>query len=240
MQRVITRKSEVREVADALCRHYVTNNHSQFWYVLNNGLLAHKVKFPLLEFVAGCLFDCIPFAEQLSIVQRLVGKSEDGSSVIAGKLLQLRLPHHLPEAFSHAVELIIAGNTWYHCDHVGERVFGYGLLTQFEAAFPLLPGYLHHENAWIRRAVGVAVHYATKKGSPASHVEQLCDLLLTQAGTRDYQVQRGVGWGLKTIAKFHPNIIRRRLATLPNEASISRPIMSKIEVGLTTADKRKG
>jgi hypothetical protein len=221
-------------VADDLCRHFPT---PQFWHILHHELLAHKVKFPLLEYVANQLYHCIPQPEQLAVVEKLADYVQDGSSVIAGKILQLRLPHNLPEAFKQATHNIIKGDAWTHCDHIGERVFGHGALTHFDEALPHLTTLLQHDNQWVRRAVGVAGHYATKKGLPTTSVEPLLDLLMTQANSKNYEVQRGVGWGLKTIAKFHPHLMQAQLAGLP---AISRPIMSKIKTGLATADSRAG
>lgn len=236
-QRTITKKAEVQKIAEILCQLYAQQKTEQFWRVLETELLAHKVKFPLLEFVAQTLFECLSYEAQLETITGLWGRPEDGSSVVAGKLLQRHLPDHLSRAMAMAVDGIVKGNTWYHCDHLGERVFGHGLLTQFEAVMPLLRRYLRHENSWVRRAVGVAGHYATKKGLAAPQVQITLELLLTEAATRDYQVQRGIGWGLKTIAKFHPELVRAELAALPAGA-IGTPVMGKIRVGLKTAEKR--
>ena len=236
-QRTITRKAEVRPVAERLCQHDAQDNEDKFWQVLETELLAHKVKFPLLEFVAETLFGCLSREAQLKTITGLWGRAEDGSTVVAGKLLQLQLPDGPTQALALAVDGIIKGDTWYHCDHLGERVFGHGLLTQFEAVLPRLREYLGHENSWVRRAVGVAGHYATKKGLPAPQVQTVLRLLLTEAASSDYQVQRGIGWGLKTIAKFHPDMVQAALVTLPPGA-ISGPVMSKIRVGLKTAEKR--
>ncbi|MCA9998849.1 MAG: hypothetical protein KDE56_23965, partial [Anaerolineales bacterium] len=81
---------------------------------------------------------------------------------------------------------------------------------------------------------GVAAHYATKKGLPKPEVEAVLTLLLTVAGSSDYQVQRGVGWGLKTIAKFYPDLMKTYLVRLP-PGGVSQPVMGKIETGLKTA-----
>lgn len=237
IQRTITRKAEVREVAETLCQLYAQKNEGQFWQVLETDLLAHRVKFPLLEFVAETLFGCLSMEAQLKTITGLWGREADGSSVVAGKLLQLQLPGQPAQTLALAVEGIVKGDTWYHCDHLGERVFGHGLLTQFEVVLPILRDYLRHENSWVRRAVGVAGHYATKKGLPDPEVQTTLALLLTEADSKDYQVQRGIGWGLKTIAKFHPQMVRSALATLPR-GTISVPVMGKIRVGLKTAEKQ--
>lgn len=69
-------------------------------------------------------------------------------------MLQLRLPK--------AVEYMVKGNEWCTCDIISERVFGVGLLENFDDALEKLSHYIGHGNKWIRRALGTAVHLAVK------------------------------------------------------------------------------
>ncbi len=177
-QQTITRKSDMQPIIRAACAHYVATdaNESAAWLITH--LLCHRVKFPLLEYTAVELNKCIPRPDQLAFITALIGRPEHGSSVIIGKMLQQWLPDDLANAFELACQAITKGNTWYHCDHIGERVFGHGLLTQYDEALPLLTTYLHNGNDWVQRAVGVAVHYATKKGLAAPQVQSVLLLLI--------------------------------------------------------------
>ena len=237
-QQTITRKSDLEPILTDAQAHYAANGSAALASWLLAHLLCHRVKFPLLEYTAVQINKFIPRQEQSAFIATLFGQPEHGSSVIIGKLLQLWLPDDLPGAFTQACQAITSGNTWYHCDHIGERVFGHGLLTQPDAALPLLTTYLANGDEWNQRAVGVAAHYATKKGLSAEWVTAVLILLLTKANSKAYEVQRGIGWGLKTIAKFHPNMVQAKLAKLPPDA-IATPIRRKIETGLAAAAKRK-
>ncbi|WP_420641467.1 DNA alkylation repair protein [Candidatus Leptofilum sp.] len=238
LQKTITRKRDLAPILADVQAVYMSGGAATVANWLRNHLLCHRVKFPLLEHTAVQLATFIPQPEQQTLINNLVGLPEHGSSVIIGKLLQLWLPHSLPEAFQLAEIAITKGDAWYHCDHIGERVFGYALRHQFEEALPLLTHLLQDGNDWLQRAVGVAAHYATKKGLPAAEVETVLALLMTQVHSSAYEVQRGVGWGLKTIAKFHPDLMQRELAKLPPGA-IAAPIRRKIETGLATAAKKR-
>ncbi len=119
-------------------------------------MLVHRVKFPLLEYVAIELCDLISPTQQITFIKALYGRPESGSAIIAGKMLQMRLPDDLPQAFSVACQGIIQGDTWYHCDHIGERIYGHGLITKFDEALPLLTEYLNHDNSWMQRSEEIA------------------------------------------------------------------------------------
>jgi 3-methyladenine DNA glycosylase AlkD len=99
------------------------------------------------------------------------------------------------------------GNQWYVCDIIGERVLGHALLTSPKKAIPLLEELAHHPDNWIVRTIGVAAHYAVKKGLPATYVDILLKLLISLSNTTDFHVKKGIGWGAKTIAKFHPKLV---------------------------------
>lgn len=237
-QQTITRKSDLQPILKAAQTQYAANGSAALAAWLVENLLCHRVKFPLLELTAVHLNEFMPRHEQSVFVTKLFGRPEHGSSVVIGKLLQLWLPDALPSAFMVAGQAITSGSTWFHCDHIGERVYGHGLLHHYEAALPLLTKTLHSGDEWNQRAVGVAAHYATKKGLNAERVTAVLTLLLTKADSKAYEVQRGVGWGLKTIAKFHPELMKAALAKRPS-GSIATPITRKIQTGLATAAKRK-
>ncbi len=237
-QLAVSRKSEVAVVVAPARREWAETNAESFVAWLTANLLRHRVKFPLLEFFALELATFVPRGEQQPLIVALAQRPEHGSSVIIGKLLQLWLPDALAEAFGQARTAITSGATWYHCDQIGERVFGHGLLTAHEDAWPRLTVYLRDDDAWVQRAVGVAVHYATKKGLAAAQVETVLSTLLLHAGTDEHEARRGIGWGLKTIAKLHPDMMRAQLERVPAD-SIAAPVRRKIRIGLGAADKRR-
>ncbi|SHE79379.1 DNA alkylation repair protein [Pedobacter caeni] len=178
-----------------------------FITVLHQELLKKKVRFPLLEYAAREMAMFIPEPDQLLITDHIIRLKEIGSQVLAGIILQQRLSVDFERSIAKACEYIRFGDQWYVCDIIGERILGYALLTTPEKTIPVLRQLAIHEDKWIVRTVGVAAHYAVKKELDPVFVTPVFDLLLSLAGTKDFHTKKGIGWGAKTIARFHPDII---------------------------------
>ena len=240
IQKKITRKTDIRPIIQQAGALYLAGDGDGFWQVLEVELLHHRVKFPLLEFVARELCDFVPPVEQLAIVDRLLALDYEGGYVVIGMILQERLAINKDEAVQKAADCIIQGNKWYVCDIISERVFGHGLLTNFDEVVALIRPFLTHPNVWMQRAAGIATHYATKKGLAQADVNRLFNLLLPLAASRELHVKKGVGWAFKTIAKFHPELVRPRLDEILGDTAVNPWCKNKLKIGLTMAEKRQG
>ena len=106
---------------------------------------------------------------------------------------------------------MIAADVWYGADILGERVPGPGLVTHFEVATLLLQPWRNHPNRWVRRAVGVAVHFWAKrsKGNPDldTQAASLLNLLEPMFSEWEMDAVKGVGWGLKTLGRYYPELM---------------------------------
>jgi len=194
--------------------------------------LNKKIKFPLLEYVSKKLHIILPQEIQLKVCDKIIDLHTIGGNVITGIILQLRLKTHFKESHAKAIEYIITGNQWYVCDIIGERVMGYSLLTQPEKTIPLLKKNAKHPDKWIVRSVGVATHYAVKKGLKREYALQMFELLLTCSNTTDFHTKKGIGWAAKTIAKFHPDIIGIHKNEIETNPEIKQWFKTKIKIGL--------
>ncbi len=194
-------------------------------------VLAQKVRFPLLEFSAKQLYSAIPYHQHILLLDSIIAHKTIGGNVIAGIILQLRLKVDFSASLNKAVEYIIAGDEWYVCDIIGERVMGYALLTMPEKTIPFLKKCTKHANKWIVRCVGVATHYAVKKGLKKAYVEEMFRLLLSLSHLTEFHTVKGVGWAAKTIAKFHPDIISRYEMQINSETT-RQWFHTKIKIGL--------
>jgi len=213
------------------------NGAGAFVTVLHNTLLKKKVRFPLLEYAAKEMASAIPYAEQISITDQIIELREIGSQVLAGIILQQRLSQNFQQSISKACDYIQFGDEWYVCDIIGERVLGYALLTTPDKTIPLLRQLAIHEDKWIVRAVGVATHYAVKKGLESVFVVPVFDILLSLAGTTDFHTKKGIGWGAKTVAKFHPDIIDRYHPDITSTQT-KQWFRTKIRIGLSRSKKK--
>ena len=106
---------------------------------------------------------------------------------------------------------MILADIWYATDILGERVPGPALVTDFDRAFAALAPWRADENRWVRRTVGVAVHLWAKRSRGADEyskqVKQLLTFLEPMFEERDIDAIKGVGWGLKTLGKYYPDLI---------------------------------
>lgn len=199
---------------------------------IHSKILLKKIKFPVLEHCAAILFKKLDAEKHIAFTDELVKTKEIGCWVIVGKLLQYRLEEHFKECQYKAVEYIIYGNEWYVCDIIGERVLGHGLLMYPQKTLPLLQENTRHSDKWIVRAVGVAAHYATKKGLQMPYVEDVFKLLLSQANTTDFHTKKGIGWGAKTIAKFHPALMEKYSDAIFSSVEVKQWFKTKVNMGL--------
>ncbi len=102
---------------------------------------------------------------------------------------------------------ILQAGVWHATDAIAERVLGEGPRADFETALSLLEGWREEVNPWLRRALGVAVHlYAKRERDQPEQAARLLDLLEPLFEERDTAALKGVGWGLKTIGKFYPDL----------------------------------
>jgi len=199
-------------------------------------ILSYKVRFPLLEFTAQILFDSIPHSKQLAFTGKIIDGHTIGGNVIAGKMLQFRLEKDFDPCFDKALDYIFEGNEWYCCDIIAERVMGHALLTYPEKSLPKLKELARHKTNWAVRTVGVATHYATKKGLPKKFAEEMFLVLHALSSASDLHIKTGTGWGAKTIAKFHPDIIEKHQEKM-EEPEVKQWFKTKVGIGLGRAYK---
>ncbi|MEI2274922.1 DNA alkylation repair protein [Sphingobacterium sp. ML3W] len=227
----ISSKVRVREILGQAKQSWEQQGQDALLVTINEGLLKNKVSFPLLEFAAKEMALWIPENEQLHFMDIMVATKEMGSYVLAGMMLQLRLPLHLEQSIQRACAYILSGDQWYVCDIIGERVLGHALLTYPEKTIPLLALLAKNSDKWIVRTIGVATHYAVKKGLSPKFAETMFRLLLILSNATNLHIKKRIGWGAKTIAKFHPTIIAhyQKQIELPETRQWFR---TKVNIGL--------
>lgn len=222
-------------VGDAL-QTYAQEGEQPFITQLVATVLDKKIRFPLLEHAGTILYKQLPGANQLSITDAIVAANRIGSYVLAGIMLQHRTQVHFQQSIAKAVAYIIQGNEWYVCDIIGERVMGHALLTMPQQAIPSLKELARHDDKWIVRSVGVATHYAVKKGLRKADTEEMFRLLLSLASTTDFHTKKGIGWAAKTVAKFHPDIIDAHRKEIDSDV-VKQWFKTKIKIGLGRTEK---
>jgi hypothetical protein len=132
----------------------------------------------------------------------------EGGWVVVASALRQQLERDAKGAFVRCRDLIVAGDIWYAADILGERVPGPALLSQFEPALALLAPWREDSDRWLRRTVGIAVHFwAHRTQGRAEHGPQAASLLSflePMFEERDIDAVKGVGWGIKTLGRYYP------------------------------------
>lgn len=230
--KVIGSRRELQPAINHVINGYANKGIDAAVTLLDKRVLKKKVRFPVLEYAAKMLYDAIPKTAQLNLVDKVMELPEVGRYVITGIILQLRLEKHYKASLQKAAEYIVQGNDWLACDIIGERVMGYALLTEPMKTLPMLKKLAMEENKWLVRCVGVAAHYAIKKGLKKQYVEEMFRLLLSLGNTTDFHTKKGIGWAAKTSARFHPDIIARYRLQIDEDKSVKQWFRTKIKIGL--------
>jgi len=171
--------------------------------------LNDKNPFRLLDLVGETLKNC----SHLSLYQFLDMIAEanfEGGWVVIASTLHSLSETNTQDIITKCREYIIQADIWYACDIFGERVAGPALLSDFNQTLKLLSSWRYDSNPWIRRAVGVAVHFWAKrtKGKESHHntAGSLLNFISPLFEEKDIRAAKGVGWGLKTIGRYYPLI----------------------------------
>ncbi len=176
-------------------------------YLLLAPTLAARTPFPVLQRI-GETIGAGPLPEVDSFVDRIASEETMGGWVVIGGALQAQLDRDLSGALARCRTYTIAADVWYGADILGERVPGPALLVDFEATLKRLAPWRIDDNRWVRRSVGVAVHFWAKRAHGARELtdraHSLLDFLEPMFGERETDAIKGIGWGIKTIGQYYP------------------------------------
>jgi hypothetical protein len=194
---------------------FVEAGETERAYDLLAPVLAQRTPFRLLGLI-GEAIGVGPLETANRFVGRIADEKTEGGWVVIGKALGQQLDRDLAGAFERCRGYILAGDVWYCTDILAERVPGPALVADFGPALDLLTPWRQDGNAWVRRAVGVAVHFWAKRSRGAPELrpqaQALLDLLTPVFEEWEMDAVKGVGWGLKTLGRHYPGIVTDWLA----------------------------
>jgi hypothetical protein len=149
-------------------------------------------------------------------LNHIADERTEGGWVVIAAALGGQLDRDFAGAFARCREFIIAADVWYGPDILGERVPGPALLMDLKRALALLSPWREDANRWVRRTVGVAVHFWAKRSRGdsrrAPQAEEILIFLEPMFSEWDIDAAKGVGWGLKTLGKHYPDLVADWLA----------------------------
>lgn len=178
-------------------------------------VLAERTPFPALGRI-GETVGAGPLEAVNAFLGHIAVAKTEGGWVVIGSALGRQLDRDPPGAFARCRDFITAADVWYAADILGERVPGPALVAEFEPALALLAPWREDANRWVRRAVGVGVHFWAKRSRGAAEhtprAEALLAFLEPMFEEWDMDTVKGVGWGLKTLGKYYPDLVADWLA----------------------------
>ncbi len=184
-------------------------------YVLLAPVLAERTPFDMLRRI-GEPIGAGPLEGTNVFLERIAADKTEGGWVVIASALGGQLDRDPVGAFARCREYIIAADVWYATDILGERVPGPALVADFQPALDLLAPWREDANRWVRRTVGVGVHFWAKRSrGAAEHIAQAEALLaFLEPMFEEWEMDavKGVGWGLKTLGKHYPDLVADWLA----------------------------
>lgn len=205
-------------------------------------ILAQRTPFALLDRI-GRAVGRAPLPAANDFLEAVAADRTMGGWVIVGSALGQQLGRDLAGALERCRADIEDGDAWYVCDILSERVPGPSLVADLEATLPELAPWRESPNRWVRRGVGVAVHFWAKRsrGSPEREAEarRLLAVLEPLLAERELDAVHGIGWGLKTIGKYYPNVLTDWLAQqMARGGRPPRALMLRKAVAYLSGDQR--
>ena len=174
-----------------------------------NDILCERTPFRLLDLV-GAALDRVDRQRVDALLDCIAAQGSQGGWVVIASALRERLPDNLAGALHASQTYLIQADIWYGCDILGERVPGPALVDTFLPTLEQLEDWRVHPNRWVRRALGVAVHFWAKRTHGSRQNDPLAIKLLSFLSPlleeRNIDAAKGIGWGLKTIGRYYPAV----------------------------------
>lgn len=176
---------------------------------LLNEILSERTPFRLLDIV-GARLSQSDAGRVNELLDAIAAQGSEGGWVVIASALRERLDTNLDGSLEASRGFIVQADIWYGCDIFGERVPGPALLSHFEESLDCLAGWRADENRWVRRSVGVAGHFWAKRrrgdAQFNSQARRLLDFFSPMLEDRDMDAAKGVGWALKSMGRYYPQI----------------------------------
>ncbi|OGO14871.1 MAG: hypothetical protein A2Z14_15895 [Chloroflexi bacterium RBG_16_48_8] len=178
-------------------------------YELLAPVLAEPTSFAALRRI-GSEIGHNPFERIDPFLMRIAeDKTEGGWPVISG-ILAAQLNQDLSSSLQRCRSFILEADIWYAADTLGEWVVGQAWVDHFKSTLDLIASWREDRNGWVRRAVGTSVHYWAKRSRGVEELTQQAKTLLSflEPMFEEWEIEavKGIGWGLKTLGKYYPDL----------------------------------
>ena len=105
------------------------------------------------------------------------------------------------------------------------------MIDHYDKVRSLFQEFVSDDNHWVRRSVGVAAHFFAKRCRDSKRDDKkaadILALLTPQIGEKDIRILKGIGWGLKTLGRYYPELLVPYIKTQISSKRISAVIIRK-------------
>ncbi|KYC51796.1 MAG: DNA alkylation repair enzyme [Candidatus Methanofastidiosum methylothiophilum] len=202
-------KENIIEVADYTATYLSNKNYGLFLDTLKP-ILDSKCSFSKLDIIGKRIGYNLKDFPELVVkgFDILIQYNKMGSYVISSQGLTELLPENIDLVMEKSKEYILFGDKWYVCDIIGERSIGKSLVDYFDITLPWIERFLGDESNWIKRTAGVSIHFFNKRViNEKERTLLLLNILEPHIEEKQIDAVKGIGWGLKTIGKYHPDML---------------------------------
>jgi len=223
-----------RRVADLL-----QNGQTEAAYGLLTPILAERTPFRWLDRLASAIGGAAPPVLANNLLERIAQDRTMGGWVVMAGVLRPQLKRDAAGVMNRCQALIVRADVWYAADIFGERLPGPSLVLNFKPTLDLLAPWRKDVNRWVRRTVGVAIHFWAKRSGGAPDLNAQAETLLTFLEPMfeewDLDAVKGIGWGLKTLGRFYPELLTNWLArrVIPEHGRIRALMLRKALTNLS-------
>jgi len=193
---------------------FVNNNQFSEAHSLLSPVLASRTPFRLLDLIGEAIGDG-PLSVVNAFLQEIASDKTEGGWVVIASALRQQLDRDCAGAFIRSRDFIVFADIWYAADIFGERVPGPALVLDFHEVLSMLSPWREDTNRWVRRTVGVTAHFWAKRSRDTNELDKvkiLLSFLEPMFEEWDLDAVKGVGWGLKTLGRYFPELVAEWLA----------------------------
>jgi len=216
LQQVITAHESVSKLADvirSLCRELGTAENIEGATRFIPGIgESFGVQMPELRVMASELLKGLKGDDEVlvALVRRLWENASREERVIASKMLE-QMGKRIPERVVGLVrEFSSSLRNWEECDQLGAFGLRYVVQRRPELVLPQCEQWLLDSDLWIRR---LAIVTLTSLPKTKAYEPSPKELALLDAAMQDEarEVQDGVMWALRELAKRNPSVVEKLL-----------------------------
>ena len=137
-----------------------------------------------------------------------------------------RLANQLPPKFIRTIEYMIVNKSWWDTvDSIAGDTVGNHFRRFLDVREKYLSKWRASDNFWLRRTT-ILFQLGYKK---ETDFELLCEIIRENLNSREFFINKAIGWSLRQYARVDPKAVKKFVATTPLHPLSKREAMKHLE-----------